>query len=281
MTQSQAPPQPTSAQSDPPRQRLTLAAMCVATFMIQLDVTIVNVALPSIQRDLHMTAGGLGWVISAYALALAALIPAGGALGDRYGRRQVFLLGVAVFALGSAACALAPDAAALIACRVLQGIGGAAMPALTLATITETFPVANRAAAIGTWAAIGGRGFGVGPVAGGVLLSVFSWSSIFWVNIPFAAAAAGCTLTAVRESRSPTARRLDVAGVATSALGLVTITLGLTESASHPWGSWPVAAPLVAGAAFLAAFARWESRSPNAMIPRQLLRARSFVSASA
>jgi len=267
--------------SESRRQWLTLAAMCVATFMIQLDVTIVNVALPSIQRGLHMTAGDLEWVISAYALALAALIPVGGALGDRYGRKRVFLAGIAVFTLGSAACAISWNDAALIAFRVLQGIGGAAMLALTLAIITETFPAATRAGAIGAWAAIGGTGFGVGPVAGGVLLTFFGWSSVFWVNIPFAVAAAAVTMTAVRESRNRGSRRLDWPGAAASALGLVSVTLGLTQAASRPWGSPLVAGPLLAGVVLLAGFALWERRSAHPMVPPALLAARSFVSASA
>jgi DHA2 family methylenomycin A resistance protein-like MFS transporter len=273
---------PARSLSESQRQRLTLAAMCVATFMIQVDVTIVTVALPSIQRGLRMTAGDLEWVVSAYALALAALIPVGGALGDRYGRKRVFLAGVAAFALGSAACAVSWNAGTLIAFRVLQGTGGAAMLALTLSIITETFPAASRAGAIGTWAAIGGTGFGVGPVVGGVLLTFFGWASIFWVNLPFAVVAIAVTMTAVRESRNPDdSGRLDGPGVAASALGLVSVTLGLTESASHPWGSWLVAAPLIAGGVFLAGFARWERRCPHAMIPAALLGARSFVSASA
>jgi EmrB/QacA subfamily drug resistance transporter len=255
--------------------------MCVATFMIQVDVTIVNVALPAIQRGLHMSAGDLEWVISAYALALAALIPVGGALGDRYGRKRVFLAGVTVFAVGSAACAVAWNAETLIAFRVLQGTGGAAMLALTLSIITETFPAATRAGAIGAWAAIGGTGFGVGPVAGGVLLTFFGWASVFWVNLPFAVAALAVTVTAVRESRNPDSRRLDIPGVAASVLGLVAVTLGLTQAASHPWGSWLVVTPIVTGGVLLAGFALWERRSPDAMIPPALLGARSFASASA
>jgi len=262
------------------RRRLTLLAMCVATFMMQTDVTIVNVALPSIQRDLHMAPGELEWVISAYALALAALIPLGGGLGDRYGRKRVFLVGITVFALGSVACALSRSAGALIAFRVVQGVGGAAMLALPLSIITETFPAERRAGAIGTWAALGGLGFGVGPVAGGILLTFFSWASVFWVNIPFAAIAVVATLAAVRESRNPHSRRLDGPGAAASALGLVAVTLGLVESASHPWGSWPVAGPLAIGALFLAGFALWERHTPRAMVPPSLLGARSFVSAS-
>jgi len=264
----------------PRHHRLTLLAMCVSLFIIQVDVTIVNVALPSIQHSLHTGPGDLEWVISAYALALAALIPVGGALGDRYGRKRIFLIGVTVFGLGSVACALSRSAAALIGFRAVQGVGGAAMLALTLSIITETFPAKSRAGAIGTWAAIGGTGFGVGPVAGGILLSFFGWSSVFWVNIPFAVVGVALTLAAVAESRNPASRRLDGPGVAASALGLVGITLGLTETSSHPWGSWPVLAPLATGAVLLACFALWERHSAHPMIPPALLGARSFVSAS-
>jgi len=267
--------------SKPQRRWLTLLAMCVSLFIIQVDVTIVNVALPSIQHSLRPGPGGLEWVVSAYALALAALIPVGGALGDRYGRKRIFLTGVTIFALGSAGCALSRSDAALIGFRAFQGVGGAAMLALTLSIITETFPGKARAGAIGTWAAIGGTGFGVGPVIGGVLLSFFGWSSVFWVNVPFTGVAVALTLVAVAESRNPASGRLDVPGVVTSALGLVGITLGLVEASSHPWGSWPVLAPLAAGAVLGACFARWERRCPHPMIPPALLGARSFVSASA
>jgi MFS transporter, DHA2 family, methylenomycin A resistance protein len=263
------------------RRRLTLLAMCVATFMIQLDVTIVNVALSSIQRELQVSSGGLEWVIGGYALSLAALIPVSGALGDRYGRRRIFLAGVVVFAAGSAACALSPDAIVLVAFRVLQGAGGAAMLALTLSIITDTFPPETRAGAIGTWAAVGGTGFGVGPAVGGILLTVSGWASVFWVNLPFAAIAIAITAVAVRPTRNPYAGRLDLPGAAASAAGLFAVTLGLTESASHPWGSGAVAGPIAAGAALLVGFVGWERRCPHAMIAPALLRARSFVSASA
>jgi MFS transporter, DHA2 family, methylenomycin A resistance protein len=152
--------------------------------------------------------------------------------------------------------------------------------ALTLSIITETFPAKTRAGAIGTWAAISGTGFGLGPVAGGILLSFFSWSSVFWVNIPFAVVAVAVTLIAVTESRDPASRGLDGPGVMTSALGLVGITLGLIEASSHPWGSGPVLAPLAIGALLLVCFALWERHARHPMIPPTLLGARSFVSAS-
>jgi EmrB/QacA subfamily drug resistance transporter len=267
--------------TEPHRRRLTLLALCVATFMIQLDVTIVNVALPSIQRDLGVTPGALEWVISGYALSLAALIPVSGALGDRYGRRRIFLAGVVVFAVGSAACALSTDEIALVACRVLQGAGGAAMLALTLSIITDTFPPETRAGAIGTWAAVGGTGFGVGPAVGGILLSFSGWASVFWVNVPFAVIAITITAAAVRPARNPWAGRLDLPGAAASAAGLFAVTLGLSESASHPWGSPAVAAPIAVGVTLLAGFVGWERRCPDPMIAPALLRARSFVSAAA
>ena len=216
----------------------------------------------------------------AYSLSLAALVPVGGALGDRYGRKRIFLLGMAIFAVGSIACAVSSSDAALIAFRAVQGVGAAAMLALTLSIITETFPPGSRAGAIGTWAAIGGTGFGAGPVTGDILFTFFGWASVFWVNVPFAVVGVAVTVISVRESRSAQSRRLDVPGVAASAVGLVAITLGLIESASHPWYSWPVAGSLVVGMALLVGFALWERRHPHAMVPPALLRARSFVTAS-
>ncbi|MEV5978409.1 MFS transporter [Streptomyces sp. NPDC052114] len=262
------------------RRRLTLFAMCMATFMTSLDLTIVNVALPAMQSELRMSAADLEWVISAYSLSLAAIIPASGALGDRYGRKRVFLTGMVVFLIGVIACAVAWDAVSLIAFRAVQGVGGAAMLALGLSIITETYPQERRASAIGAWAAIGGTGFGAGPVGGGILLTFFGWPSVFWVNLPFAALGIACTVVAVRESRNPQARKLDVPGMVLSSLGLVCLTLGFVESSNHPWGGALVAAPLTAGAILLLAFFWWERRAPHAMLPPALLRARSFVSAS-
>jgi len=252
--------------------------MCIAQGMTLLDVTIVNTALPSIQRELHMTPGRLEWVISAYALSLAAFIPLGGALGDRYGRKRLFLVGMAVFALGSVACALSTRDVALIAARALQGVGGAVMSALTLSILAETYPPARRAGAIGIWAAIAGLGFGLGPVVGGLLLAVSSWSSVFWVNVPVAAVGIVVAVHAVDESRDTAERHLDVTGVVGLALGLLGITFGLIESSTHPWGSRLVAGPLVAGLALVVGFALWERRTPTPMLPTHLLRARSFVS---
>ena len=259
---------------------LTLLAMCVATFMIQLDVTVVNVALPHIQSSLDMGPVGLEWVIGAYALSLAALIPVGGAFGDHYGRKRIFVIGMVIFTVGSAACALSPNSGLLIASRAVQGVGGAAMLALTLSIVTETFPARRRAAAIGTWAAVGGTGFGVGPVVGGVLLTYFGWASVFWINLPFAVAGIALTLVAVHESRNDDSRGLDGPGIVLCASGLVAITFGLVESSSHGWGTRVVGGALLVGAVLLAAFVAWERRARQPMVPLALLRARSFTSAA-
>jgi DHA2 family methylenomycin A resistance protein-like MFS transporter len=259
------------------QRRLTLLAMCIAQGMILLDVTIVNIALPSIQRELNASSGELEWVISAYALSLAALIPLSGSLGDRFGRKRFFAAGMVVFALGSVACALSASALELIAARALQGVGGAIMSALALSILSETYSGKARAGAIGIWATVAGLGFGLGPVVGGLLLGVFGWSSIFWVNVPFAVVGIALTVTVVPESRNPDTRQVDVPGVLTSAAGLLALIFGLIESASDSWTSAPVAVPLAAGLVLLASFVWWELRAPVPMIPPAVLKLRSFT----
>jgi DHA2 family methylenomycin A resistance protein-like MFS transporter len=259
------------------RRRLTLVAMCIAQGMILLDVTIVNVALPSIQRELHESSGELEWVISAYALSLAALIPLSGSLGDRFGRKRFFAAGMVVFALGSMACALSSSAVELIAARAFQGVGGAMMSALALSILSQAYSGKARAGAIGIWATCAGLGFGLGPVVGGLLLGVFGWSSVFWVNVPFAVAGIALTVTVVPESRNPDGRPLDVPGVLTSAAGLLALTFGLIESSSSSWTSPVVWAPIAAGCVLLASFAAWEQRAPFPMVPSEVVKLRRFT----
>jgi EmrB/QacA subfamily drug resistance transporter len=259
---------------------LTLLAMCVAAFMIQLDVTIVNVALPMIQQSLGSTMGQLEWVVSGYALSLAACIPLAGALGDRYGHKFVFIGGLIVFSIGSAGCAIADSSTALIISRFVQGAGGAAMLALTLAILNQTYPAAVRSQAIGIWAAIGGTGFGAGPVVGGLLLGSFGWASIFWVNLPFAAIASTMALLVVPQgSAAGTKRPLDAVGVVLASVGLASVTFSLIESTSKPWQPLPTLMPAVAGLVALALFALWQRRTGNPLIPVALRRAPSFVGA--
>lgn len=261
------------------RPRLTLLVMCLAAFMIQVDVTIVNVALPRIQAGLDLGSETLLWVVTAYALSLAALVPVAGALGDRFGHKPVFLAGVAVFVAGSAGCALARTGLVLVLARALQGAGGAAMLALTLSIIANAFPRGARARVIGTWAAVGGTGFGVGPVVGGLLLSVTGWSAVFWVNVPVGLFTLGAALVAVPGShRNP--HPLDRAGAILCASGLVCLTYGFTMSGTKPWTAPEVAGPVLLGVALLAAFAAWEHRAAHPMAPPSLLRIHGFAPAA-
>src|SRR5580693_7424140 len=263
------------------RQRLTLTVACAAQVMMVLDVLIVSVALPAMQHELHLAPAGLEWVVSAYALALAALIPFGGALGDHFGRRRVFMAGVVVFTLASAGCALSVSGGMLIGFRVVQGIGGAVMSSLTLSLIAEAYPPQARAGPIGLWAAVSGLAVAGGSVVGGLLLSVFPWSSIFWVNVPIAVATLAISWFAVAESREPVPRAFDTAGVALSASGLLLLTFGFVDASDATWRSPAVAAGVVGGAAVLAVFFVWERRAAFPMVPPALLRTPGFGWASA
>jgi EmrB/QacA subfamily drug resistance transporter len=263
------------------RRRLTLIAMCFGQGMILLDNTIVNVALPSIQSELGVTPSNLEWVVNAYVVALASLILVGGALGDRYGRKRLFLIGLATFTVCSAACALAQDDPALIAARVVQGVGAAIMAPLTLAIIVDAFPPERRTTAIGIWAAVAGLGFGLGPIVGGVLIEAFDWSAIFWVNVPLGIAGFAVTALAVRESRNPHASRLDPVGAVLAALGLLLLTLGLIETNEHAWLSAHTLSLLGGGVVSIAGFIVWEGRVAEPMVPLSFFSNRPFASASA
>jgi MFS transporter, DHA2 family, methylenomycin A resistance protein len=262
------------------RQRLTLAVACTAQVMMVLDVMIVNVALPSLQHELGLSPAGLEWVVSGYALALATLIPVGGALGDHFGRKRTFMAGIALFTLASVGCALAASGGQLIGFRVIQGIGGAVMSSLTLSLITEAYPPEARSGPIGLWAAVSGLAVAGGSVAGGLLLSVFPWSSIFWVNVPIGLAALIISRVAVAESREPVPRPFDTGGVALSAAGLLLLTFGLVYSADAGWRSPVAVTGVVAGTSVLLIFAAWERRTEFPMVPLALQRARSFGWAS-
>ena len=242
-----------------------------------LDVLIVSVALPAMQRELRLTPSGLEWVVSSYALVLAALIPSGGALGDHFGRKRVFLAGLALFTLASVGCALSTSGGMLIAFRVIQGIGGAVMSSLTLALISAAYPPDARSGPIGLWAAVSGLAVAGGSVVGGLLLAVFSWSSIFWVNVPIGAVAIAISVVGLTESRESAPRPLDVPGVALSALALFLVTLGLVYSADATWHSPVVAGCIAAGVAVGVVFAAWERRTKSPMAPPALLRTRSFA----
>lgn len=262
-----------------PHRWATLCAMCVAQGMVQLDTTIVNVALPAIQRALGVTPANLEWTISAYVLALAALIVTGGTLGDRFGRRRVFLVGLAVFTMGSAACALARDDPQLILFRALQGAGAALMVPLTLSILVDAFPPAERPTAIGIWASVSGIGFGAGPIVGGLLIARLDWSAVFWVNVPIGIVAALLTFASVRESRDPGAGALDPVGTVLVTAALFLVTFALIETNAHPWLS-VYTLSLFAGAALaLAAFVVHERRREHPMVPSELVLSGPFRAA--
>ena len=265
--------QPLSAR----RRVVTLVAMCVAQGMILLDNTIVNVALPSIQRELDVDPGNLIWVVNAYVLALASLIMVGGTLGDRYGRKHLFLIGLAIFTAMSAACALSSSEAALIAARAAQGVGAALVAPLSLSILADAYPPERRTAAIGIWAAAAGLGFGAGPVVGGILVEMFSWSAVFWVNVPIGIIGLVLVITGVRESRNPHARRLDLPGAVLVAAGLCVLTFAIVESEHIGWTSPTMIALFAVAGVLLVSFVIVESRVREPMVPLGLFQDSRFT----
>ncbi|MEO9174188.1 MAG: MFS transporter [Gaiellales bacterium] len=264
------------AHPNPNRKWYTLAAMCFALFMIMLDNTVVNVALPSIQRSLHTDQESLEWTINAYVLTFAALILLGGKLGDRFGRKKIFLVGLAIFTLSSAACALATTDHQLIFFRAVQGSGGALMNPLSLSIIVSAFPRKQVATAIGIWAGISSLGLALGPLLGGFLVDQVDWSAVFWINVPIGVIAAFVTLYAVDESKDPTAKTLDIPGTVLVTGGLFSLVYGLIETNTHAWLSAFTLGWLAAAVVLLAVFVAWEARIANPMVPLGFFRKRPF-----
>ena len=267
--------------TDDNRKWWTLGAMCFALFMVMLDNTVVNVALPSIQRDLKSDISDLEWVVNGYTLTFAVLIATGGRLGDIFGRRAMFLTGVIIFALTSATAGLAVDSTMLIVSRAVQGIGAALMMPATLSIVTHAFPASERGKAIGTWAGVSALALSIGPVVGGALTEYVSWRAIFFINLPVAVAAVIATLFAVRESRDDSVdRTVDYPGIVALTAGLTAIVLALIEGNAWGWGSTEIVALLVGGAAALAAFVAIELRSRVPMVEFALFRSRQSVGAN-
>jgi EmrB/QacA subfamily drug resistance transporter len=264
--------------TDDNRKWWTLGAMCFALFMIMLDNTVVNVALPSIQQDLGASISGLEWTINGYTLSFAVLLATGGRLGDIFGRRRMFLAGVVIFALSSATAGFAPDQTALVVSRIVQGVGAALMMPGTLSIITDAFPAHERGKAMGTWAGVSALALAVGPVLGGFLTEHVSWRAIFYINIPVAVGAVIATLFAVRESRDTSVGRdVDYAGVAVLTAGLTALVLALVEGNAWGWGSPQVIALLVGAAVALPAFVFVENRVKAPMVQFDLLSDRNFL----
>ncbi|HEX4363359.1 MAG TPA: MFS transporter [Solirubrobacteraceae bacterium] len=269
------------ALNDDNRRWWTLAAMCFALFMIMLDNTVVNVALPSIQADLHSTYATLEWTVNAYTLSLAVLLITGGRLGDIFGRRKVFLLGVGLFAASSAFIGFSQSDAWLIGGRAIQGMGAALMMPATLSIITNTFPPEERGKALGTWAGVSALALAIGPVVGGYLVEYVSWQSIFFLNLPVAGGALAITLFATHESRDETiVPKLDLGGIVAITVGLGALTLTLVEASSWGWGSLPNVALFVVAGLGLAAFALVERRVRVPMVDFSFFRSKTFLGAS-
>jgi EmrB/QacA subfamily drug resistance transporter len=259
-----------------PRTRWTLAIVSLALFMVVLDNLIVTVALPSIQKDLGATLQQLEWTVNAYTLAFAVTLIPGAAIGDRFGRKRTFLAGLALFTASSAAAALAPGAAELVAARAAQGIGGAIVAPLTLTLLAEAFPPERRGAALGIWSGISGMGIALGPLVGGAVVDGLSWQWIFWINVPLGIALLPLAAGFLNESRG-TATRLDLPGVALVTSGLFGLVYGLVRGQGEGWGSPVIVTSLVAGALLLAAFVAHERRTPEPMLPLDLFRKRAFA----
>jgi EmrB/QacA subfamily drug resistance transporter len=258
------------------RKWWTLLAVCTGVFMLLLDITIVNVALPYIQQAFHASLADLQWVIDAYALTLAAFLLTSGSIADLVGRRLVFAVGVVVFTVGSVLCGVAADPTFLAISRAFQGVGGAIMFATSLALLADAFAPRERGVAFGVFGAITGVAVAIGPVLGGALTSWLSWRWIFFVNVPIGVLALLVTLREVAESRAPVARRPDWAGFVTFTLGLTALVYGLIRSHPDGWGSSTVVGSLAAAVVLLALFVLIELRTRAPMLDLTLLRVPTF-----
>jgi EmrB/QacA subfamily drug resistance transporter len=263
------------------RKWWTLAAVGFGLFMIMLDNTVVNVALPSIERDLGARLSELEWIVSGYALTFAALMLTGGKLADLLGRRLVFVGGLAVFTCSSLACALAPSAGFLIGARVVQGVGAALMNPATLSIITATFPPRERGAAIGIWAGVSATALAIGPLVGGLLTEHVGWSSIFYVNVPIGAVAIAASLLLIDESRDESdGQRLDLPGLLASGVGLFSLTYALIEANTYGWTSARIIGAFALAAVSLGVFILLEHRQRRPMLDLGLFRSATFSGAN-
>jgi EmrB/QacA subfamily drug resistance transporter len=263
------------------RQRLTLIATILGSTVVFLDATIVNVALPSIGRELNAGLAGQQWVLEAYMLTMVSLLLVGGSLGDQFGRRRLFVIGLVAFGGTSILCALAPSEEFLVGARALQGIAGALLVPGSLAIVAATFSGEERGKAVGTWTAWTGIATVFGPAGGGALVGLISWRAIFWVNIPLIAVTVTLALRAVEESSDPEAfRGVDVPGVLLSAAGLAGPVFALIEQPTHGWGDPLVWLPLIAGVVCFVAFVAWEAVAERPMLDLSLFRIRNFAVAN-
>jgi EmrB/QacA subfamily drug resistance transporter len=257
----------------------TFAITSLALFMVTLDNLVVTTALPVIRTDLHSGLSGLEWTVNAYTLTFAVLLMTGAALGDRFGRRRMFTIGISIFTLASAAAALAPSIGALDAARAIQGLGGAIVMPLTLTILSAAVPAERRGMALGAWGGISGLAVALGPLVGGAVVSGISWHWIFWLNVPFGLVLAPLAWTRLRETRGP-ATRLDLPGLGLASAGLLGVVWGLVRGNSVGWASPEIGGSLLAGVVVLAAFVWWELRAAAPMLPMRFFRNRTFALAN-
>jgi EmrB/QacA subfamily drug resistance transporter len=261
---------------DSRRRAWTLAIVSIGLFMVVLDNLVVSVALPSIRRDLGASIQSLEWTVNAYTLSYAVFLLTGAALGDRLGRRRMFMFGIGLFTVSSAAAALAPSTGALIAARAVQGLGAAIATPLTLTLLADAFPPTRRGVAIGVWSGVSGIAVALGPLVGGAVVQAASWHWIFWINAPIGLVLVPLAGMRLAESRGPNPK-LDLGGLALGSTGLFGVVYGLVRSQSLGWTSPTVLIALIAGAALVAAFVAYERRAEAPMLPISFFAQRSFA----
>jgi EmrB/QacA subfamily drug resistance transporter len=257
----------------------TFAITSLALFMVTLDNLVVTTALPVIRRDLHSGLSGLEWTVNAYTLTFAVLLLTGAALGDRFGRRRLFTIGLSIFTFASAAAALAPSIGALDAARAIQGLGGAIVMPLTLTILSRAVPPERRGLALGAWGGISGLAVAIGPLVGGAVVSGISWHWIFWLNVPIGLVLAPLAWSRLAESHGP-ATKLDLPGLGLASAGLFGLVWGLVRGNSVGWASPEIVGALAAGVALLGAFVWWELRTATPMLPMRFFRNRTFALAN-
>src|SRR5512143_1506638 len=261
------------------QNRVALATFLItslALFMVSLDNLVVTTALPVIKAELGASLAQLEWTVNAYTLTFAVLLLTGAALGDRFGRRRLFVIGLAIFTGAPAFAAVAPSIEVLNAARALQGVGGAIVTPLTLTLLSAAVPPERRGLALGAWGAVGGLAIAIGPLVGGAVVEGASWQWIFWLNVPIGLALLPLARFGLAESRGPSTR-LDLPGLILASVGLLGIVLGVVRGNDHGWTSLTVLPPLVIGALLVAAFIGWELRAREPMLPLHLFRSRGFA----
>ncbi|MGE4123100.1 MAG: DHA2 family efflux MFS transporter permease subunit [Solirubrobacterales bacterium] len=262
--------------SEASRRVWTLVLVSVGLFMVVLDNLVVNVALPSIKNDFGASVQALEWTVNAYVLAYGVFLLTGAALGDRFGRRRMFVAGISLFTLASAAAALAPSADLLIAARALQGVGAAVVTPLTLTLLASAYPPHKRGIALGVWSGISGVAVALGPLVGGAVIEIADWHWIFWINVPIGLALAPLAASRLAESHGPGAR-LDLPGLGLASSGIFGLVFGLVRAQTEGWGSTDVLASLAVGVALLTAFVAWELRARAPMLPMRFFANRGFA----